>query len=91
MASIGSVAGQYTDRIIPTGLYRPDIMTMKHDWQELRSTQQEVCKYGWEPRRRCSNCGKIQQRIAQTSWGRVQSYRWLPLIGRCKPSRDIDL
>jgi hypothetical protein len=62
---------------------------MKHDWEHLVNTQADVCQYGWEPRRRCRNCGKVQQRETEHSWMRVVKYQWWPLVGRCpgKPKR----
>jgi len=57
---------------------------MKHNWEVVPSTQEKIRKHGWEPMRKCSNCGKIQQRERETSWGRTVKYQWLPLAGRCK-------
>jgi hypothetical protein len=58
---------------------------MRHDWEMLPSSLADVCKHGWDPRRRCKNCGVTQQRYTETAWMRVTGYRWLPLVGRCKP------
>lgn len=56
----------------------------KHEWEEISNTMADVCKYGWEPRRRCKLCGVIQQKISHTLWMRVMGYKWEPLVGRCK-------
>lgn len=58
---------------------------MKHDWEMQPATLANVTKYGWEPRRRCRNCGKTQQKVAITAWMKVTGYQWYPLVGRCKP------
>jgi len=37
-------------------------------------------------KRRCANCGAVQERITHHAWMRVTGYQWLPLVGRCAPS-----
>lgn len=59
---------------------------MKHDWERLADDLKKVCEHGWEPMRRCRNCGKVQKRVSETAWMRVTGYTWHPLAGRCKPS-----
>ncbi len=61
---------------------------MKHDWELLPSDVKTVSKFGWEPRRKCNNCGKIQQRSTEHRWMRVVGYKWLPLVGRCEGNKD---
>lgn len=56
---------------------------MRHDWKTLTATSETVVKHGWLPRRECTNCGTIQQRETVTNWGRIISYLWRPLAGRC--------
>jgi hypothetical protein len=63
---------------------------MKHNWTNIPDTQEKVCEHGWEPMRKCANCGKVQQRETETSWGRVVKYQWLPLAGRCKNTERGD-
>lgn len=57
---------------------------MKHNWEILTATQADVAAYGWEERRRCTNCGLVQQIERDTMWMRTVSKRWRPLVGRCK-------
>ena len=33
--------------------------------------------------RRCKNCGVEQVKESQIIWGRITSYKWFPLVGRC--------
>lgn len=61
---------------------------MKHDWEMVPDTMEKTLKHGWEPRRRCKNCGKEQSKISKTNWGRVVQYYWEPLVGRCKPEKE---
>lgn len=60
---------------------------MKHDWEPVHKNVQDVCNRGWDPERKCKNCGAVQTREDQTLWMRIVGYRWLPLVGRCKGSR----
>lgn len=62
---------------------------MAHEWEILEATQESVVKYGWGPRRRCVNCGAIQQRYSEHSWMRVTGYSWQPLVGRCKKGNQM--
>lgn len=57
---------------------------MKHDWEPIPDTLEKTCQHGWDPMRKCKNCGIVQQRYPETAWMRVTGYRWLPLAGRCK-------
>lgn len=61
---------------------------MRHDWIRMPDTIKKVCQYGWSPVRTCKNCGAIQTRVSETLWMRVTGYRWLPLVGRCKPKPE---
>jgi len=51
---------------------------MKHDWKTVYEGRMP-----YPPQRRCSNCGKFQERISHHAWMRVVGYQWVPLVGRC--------
>ncbi len=56
-----------------------------HDWEDMHDTLtlgQQIG--GWE-RRKCRNCGAVQELEREYAWMRQVSKRWLPLVGRCKP------
>lgn len=59
---------------------------MKHNWQEIPVTMAE---FGRGTKRECLNCGKyqIREEVAYDVM-RGSTYRWLPLVGRCKGVRN---
>jgi hypothetical protein len=62
---------------------------MAHKWEAHRPPNKSNAElFMSEPYRRCSNCGKVQQRYTETLWMRVTGYKWLPLAGRCKPKEQ---
>lgn len=54
---------------------------MKHDWEFEKKTQANFLN---DPKRVCKNCGAIQSKSSNQSWGKVTEYQWWPLVGRCK-------
>lgn len=64
---------------------------MKHQWEDVSARSvAEVCKYGWDKRRRCKLCGVVQSHQDEQLWMRIVRRRWLPLVGRCKGSKQND-
>ncbi len=61
---------------------------MAHKWVAIAASAKGVATYGWEPRRKCTKCGVVQQREAKHSWMRVVGYLWIPRVGRCKADRQ---
>ena len=59
---------------------------MKHEWEYKNPAPgTKYFKYfGCHDLRECSNCGIIQEKHSETSWGRVTGYKWYPKAGRCK-------
>ena len=55
---------------------------MKHNWEDVEQGLAGMWNHG---KRRCRNCGAEQIKQAEISWMKVTGYRWLPLVGRCKP------
>lgn len=57
---------------------------MKHEFEkaEPNNPMHAMQVYG---SRKCKNCGKVQHKYSEQNWGRIIGYKWLPLIGRCKP------
>ncbi len=51
---------------------------MAHEWEDHPPKQLMSAR-----RRQCVHCKKVQVRYAETWWGRVSGYRWLPNAGRC--------
>lgn len=54
---------------------------MKHEWEHVRAT---MATFLQPQKRRCKNCGKVQELHIEQAWMRIVGRRWLPLIGRCK-------
>jgi hypothetical protein len=54
---------------------------MRHDWGRYVLPGQVALMHG--TMRKCNNCGKTQERVATTNWGRVVGYNWYPKAGRC--------
>ena len=54
---------------------------MKHDWEHINGGIKDLGTYG---RRKCKNCGAEQAKYPQGVWMRTTSYRWEPLVGKCK-------
>jgi hypothetical protein len=56
---------------------------MAHEWEEETKT---TATFAHDPVRVCRICGARQTRYTEHVWMRVRGYRWLPLVGRCKPA-----
>ena len=57
---------------------------MKHKWEEHRPPGMSNAElFMSEPRRKCANCGKVQELYREHSWGRIVRRTWVPLAGRC--------
>ena len=59
---------------------------MRHEWETLPSTVSEPNLWG---KRRCRNCGAVQEYEQLQNWMRIVGYRWYPLVGRCK-GKSVD-
>ena len=59
---------------------------MKHNWESRNPAPRTKWFkfFGCHDLRECTNCGAVQVLEVQTSYGRVDGYRWYPLVGRCK-------
>lgn len=55
---------------------------MKHDWFDPRPNSPE--NFLAENFRRCYHCGAEQTYSIEHVWGRIESRRWEPLVGRCR-------
>jgi hypothetical protein len=55
---------------------------MRHNWKHAYKTLDEILLGS---KRKCENCGKIQFReVVDYNVMDGSTYRWLPLVGRCK-------
>ena len=63
---------------------------MRHDWEldkEFGMKMMDIMDPA-RAKRTCNNCGAKQSQVANHLWMRVTGYRWTPLVGRCKGSKE---
>ena len=60
---------------------------MKHDWQDVSAENGILGPL----KRRCTNCGTVQEHQTDYAWMRVTGYRWRPLAGRCRPLQSANI